>query len=153
MKDKFLDYWFSGFNKSIELLDDEARVNIFRECGKACSDSYTKQIYIEEYNAAKSLDDFLDRLKNKFPEVSFKIIKENEIIELIYNYCACDLVKDGYITSPLICECSRQSLLYNWGTVFGEQNIEIELLKSILNGDECCRFQVTISNNTNKFTV
>ena len=146
MKDKFFDYWFNGFNKSIELLDDEARENIFRECGKACSDSYTKQIYIEEYSAANSFEDFLDRLKIRFPEVSLKVIKENEIIELIYNYCACDLVKDGYISSPLMCDCSRQSLLYNWSSIFGEGNIEVELIQSILQGKPCCKFMIYIKS-------
>ena len=144
MKDKFLDYWFIGFNKSIELLDDESRDNIFRECGKACSDSYTKQIYIDEYNAAESFDDFLNRLKIRFPEVSFKVIEKNEIIELTYNYCACDLVNDGYITSPLMCECSRQSLLYNWSSVFGEGKVKVELLQSILEGKPCCKFLIYI---------
>jgi len=146
LKDKFLDYWFDGFNKSIEQLDNEARENIFRECGKACSDSYTKQIYLDEYNSAKSLNDFLDRLKNRFPEVSFKVIKENETIELTYNFCACDLVNDGYISSPLMCECSRQSLLYNWSSIFGEGNIEVELLQSILEGKPCCKFLISIKD-------
>ena len=146
MKDKFLDYWFDGFNKSIELLDDEARENIFRECGKACSDSYTKQIYIDEYSSSDTLNDFLERLKIRFPEVSFKVVKDDEIIELTYNFCACDLVKDGYITSSLMCDCSRQSLLYNWGTVFGEGNIKVELQQSILEGNPNCKFLIYIKN-------
>ena len=146
MKDKFLDYWFNGFNKSIELLNDEAREKIFRECGKACSDSYTKQIYIDEYNSSNTLSDFLERLKVRFPEVSFKVIKENEIIELTYNFCACYLVKDGYITSPLMCDCSRQSLLYNWSTVFGEENIEVELKQSILEGKPNCKFFIYLKS-------
>ena len=144
MKDKFLDYWFAGFNKSIEQLDDKAREKIFKECGKACSDSYTKQIYIDEYNSSASLKDFLDRLKARFPEVSFKVIKDNEIIELTYNFCACDLVKNGYITSPLMCDCSRQSLLYNWSTVFGEGNVEVKLKQSILEGKPNCKFLIKI---------
>ena len=147
MKGKFLEYWFAGFNKSIELLDDEAREKIFRECGKACSDSYTKQIYIDEYNSSDSLGDFLERLKVRFPEVSFKVIKDNEIIELTYNFCACDLVKNEYITSPLMCECSRQSLLYNWSSVFGEGNIEVELKQSILEGKPNCKFLIYIKSD------
>ena len=146
MNDKFYKYWFNGFNKSIEQLEDEARENIFKECGKACSDSYTKQIYIDEYKSSRSLNDFLDRLKIIFPEVNFKVINENEIIELTYNFCACDLVKDGFITSPLMCDCSRQSLLYNWGAVFGEGNIKVKMQQSILEGKANCKFLIYIKS-------
>jgi len=146
MEDNFYKYWFYGFNKSIEQLDDEAREKIFKECGKACSDSYTKQIYIDEYKSSKSFDDFLDRLKIRFPEVSFKVINENEIIELTYNFCACDLVKNGYITSPLMCNCSRQSLLYNWGAVFGEEIIKVKMQQSILEEKANCKFLIYIKS-------
>jgi len=146
MGDNFYKYWFNGFNKSIEQLDDEAREKIFKECGKACSDSYTKQIYINEYKSSKSFNDFLDRLKIRFPEVSFKVINENETVELTYNFCACDLVKNGYITSPLMCDCSRQSLLYNWGAVFGESNVEVKIQQTILENKENCKFLIYIKS-------
>ena len=125
MNDPFLKYWFEGFERSIQGLDDEARESIFKECGKSCSDSYTRQIYIDEYQSSQNLEEYLFRLKARFPEISFTVIKDNEIVELTYNFCACGLVRDGYIKTPLLCECSRQSLLYNWGSVFGSDKIKI----------------------------
>ena len=142
MTDRFLKYWFEGFESSIKNLDDENRKNIFKECGKSCSNSYTKQIYIDEYKSSQSIDEFLSRLKKRFPEISFQIIKENEIVELTYKFCACDLVKNNYIKTPLLCECSRQSLLYNWGSVFGQDKVEVELQQSILRGNSCCKFLI-----------
>lgn len=144
MADKFLKYWFEGFERSIQGLDDEKRQSIFKECGKSCSDSYTKQIYIDEYKASQNIDEFLQRLKSKFPEIEFRVIKENEIFELIYNFCACDLVKNGYMKTPLLCECSRQSLLYNWGSVFGGDNVDVQLQQSILGGNTYCKFIIHI---------
>jgi len=145
MADTFLKYWFKGFGRFIENLDDDNRASIFKECGQSCSESYTKQIYIEEYNASTDFNDYLDKLKARFPEIDFHIIKENEIIELTYNFCACDLVKNGYINSPYLCECSRQSLLYNWGSVFGKDKINVDLQQTILSGDSCCKFIIHIS--------
>jgi len=142
MADNFLKHWFMGFERFVQNLDDESRENIFKECGKSCSDSYTKQIYMEEYSASQSIDDFLCRLKSKFPEIDFRVIKENEIIELTYSFCACDLVKNGYVKIPLLCECSRQSLLYNWGSVFGQDKVDVQLHQSILEGNSCCKFTI-----------
>ncbi|MCL2810322.1 MAG: hypothetical protein FWD25_00315 [Clostridia bacterium] len=65
-------------------------------------------------------------------------------IQLTYRYCACDLVRDGFMSTPLLCECSRQSLLYNWEAVLGEQRVEVELLQSILGGGDCCRFLIRV---------
>ena len=145
MEDTFFKHWFKGFERSIQNLDDENRTNIFKECGQSCSDSYTMKIYIDEYNASVDFDDFLSRLKVRFPEVGFNIIKEGEIIELTYSFCACDLVKNEYIKSPLLCECSKQSLLYNWGSVFGEDKVTVELKQSILAEDSCCKFIIHLN--------
>ncbi|MCL2697195.1 MAG: hypothetical protein FWE74_03830 [Oscillospiraceae bacterium] len=144
MADNFYKHWFKGFENFVVNLDDENRTNVFKECGRACSDSYTKQVYIEEYKKSKSIDDFLDRLKVRFPEIGFNIMKKDEIIELKYSYCACDLVKNGYIKTALMCECSRQSLLYNWSSVFGEGNVTVQLHQSILEGKSCCKFTINL---------
>ena len=153
MKDEFLKYWFEGFERSMQEIDDEARNNIFKECGKSCSDSYTKQIYIDEYNSSQTFDEFLARLKIRFPEIGFRVIRDNEEIELTYNFCACNLVENGYIKTPLLCECSRQSLLYNWGTVFGRDKIAVDLQQSILDGYSICRFLINIKQAGSVSTV
>ena len=143
-KNDFYKYWFEGFERAIHNLDEEARKTIFKECGKSCSESYTKEIYIQEFQSSKNLVEFLCRLKNRFPEVGFIIINENEMVELTYHFCACDLVKEGLVKTPLLCECSRQSLLYNWGSVYGRDNIDVQLMQSILEGNPCCKFLIHI---------
>ena len=141
----FLQYWFEGFERSIQNLDGESREEFFRECGKSCSDSYTRQVYVDEYKASRNIDEFLSKLKNRFPEIGFRVIIENKIIELTYEFCACELVKNGYIRTPLLCECSRQSLLNNWGCVFGPEKVSVQLNQSILAGDSCCKFTIVLT--------
>ena len=145
MKELFFKYWFKGFDEALDNINENDKNEIFKYCGRACSDSYTKQIYVDEFVKADNINDFIKRLMKRFPEIEYQIIKDNEEIILMYRFCACDLVKDGYISNPSLCECSRQSLLYNWGTVIGESNVDIKLMKSILNGDDCCQFNISIS--------
>jgi len=142
MADSFLKHWFEGFERSLQILDDENRENILKECGKSCSASFTRQIYMDEYEASQCIEDFLCRLKIRFPEVDFRVIANNEVIELIYRFCACDLVKNGYISDPFLCECSRHSLLYNWGSVFGHDKVAVRLHQSILEGYPYCKFTI-----------
>ena len=117
---------------------------IWKECGRACSDSYTKQIYVETYALCENIRDFCARLKERFPEMDICVSGDGGYIQLTYRYCACDLVRDGFMSTPLLCECSRQSLLYNWEAVLGEQRVEVELLQSILGGGDCCRFLIRV---------
>ena len=142
LSDAFLKYWFKGFENAINHMNINDSEAILKQCGRACSDSYTKQVYIEEYAHSKSIEDFLNRLKERFSEIEYQIIKDDEIILLTYNHCACELVQNGFISTPLLCECSRQSLLYNWETVMGERVVKIELIESILRGSSHCRFEI-----------
>jgi hypothetical protein len=142
MEDNFFKYWFEGFERSIQNLENEDKISILKECGRSCSDSYTKKIYTDEYKSSKDINDFLYRLKSKFPEIEFTVIQENKIFEIAYKYCACDLVKKGYIKNSLLCECSRQSLLNNWSAIFGEDKVEVNLQQSILQGYTCCKFKI-----------
>jgi len=144
MKDSFLSHWFGGFEAALEQMDQRSRDDLLAECGKACSGSYTRQIYVDEYRDAKDISDFLTRLKARFPESDFSITDDGTI-ELTYRYCACDLVSKGYLKTPLLCECSRQSLQNNWESALGSRNIAVELRHSILGGNECCKFRICIT--------
>ena len=62
MSDRFLTYWFKGLDQALAELDDMSTGTLMSCCGQACSDSYSKQIYLAEYRAADTLDDFIDRL-------------------------------------------------------------------------------------------
>ena len=140
MADNFMKHWFDGFKRSLQSLDDVNRQSVLKECGKSCSDSYTKQIYMDEYKASQSINDFLCKLETRFPEIGFRILTENTTIELTYNFCACELVRNGYFKTPLLCECSRQSLLYNWGSIFGHDKVAVQLHQTILEGKSSCKF-------------
>jgi hypothetical protein len=130
MENKFFNYWFKGFEFALEQVHEKERLVILKECAKACSDSYTRKVYTDEYSASKSIDEFLKRLKKRFAELDYEY-KNNTII-FTYNHCYCDLVTEGYLKTPLLCDCSRLSLQQNWEAVVGKGNVEVILLQSIL---------------------
>ena len=144
MSDAFLRHWFKGLERSLCRMTEEDRNAVWRECGKACSDSYTKQVYVDAYARSENIRGFLARLQDALPEMDFCLSDNDRSIHLTYRFCACDLVRKGYVNTPLLCECSRQSLLHNWEAVLGEGRVEVELLQSILGGGNRCRFAIRI---------
>lgn len=143
MQKNFYKHWFSGFENALTKIDSNALNTLFIECGKACSKSYTKEIYIEEYKLSNNMSHFLKRLSNKFPELQIQIKNENTFI-FSYDRCMCDLVQDGYVSNNLLCRCSEMSLKENWEAIIGKGNVEVTLLQSILSGDERCALEVSI---------
>ncbi|MBN1777000.1 MAG: hypothetical protein JW811_02655 [Clostridiales bacterium] len=143
MSAPFLSHWFRGFDRSLEKLDERSLDTLMTHCGQACSDSYTKQIYIEAYGASDTLDAFIERLNGKFGEMAMRRTGA-DTVEVVYTRCACDLVRNGYVTNPKLCLCSLKSLQYNWEAVLGEGGVECSLEESILGGNDRCRFLVKI---------
>jgi len=143
MSSNFYKHWFKGAEKAIEKMDEAGRELFFAECGRACSESCTKQMYMDAYNSSLNLDDFIERLSSTFKDMKAVKIDENTV-EIKYLSCLCDLYVDGYISSPQLCLCSEKSLLYNWEAALGEGRAEVEMTHSILSGDACCRFVVKI---------
>ncbi len=143
--DNFLKYWFHGFESSLEKMSAEDKKMLFCSCGKACSDSYSRKMYQEAFDNSDDLESFIRELKARFKEMDIRVIEPGKTIEIMYNYCACDLVREGYVSSPEFCECSRQSLLYNWG-IFEDKNVDVEMKESILSGTEFCRFIITLED-------
>jgi hypothetical protein len=142
--DNFLTYWFAGFQKALSRIDDKSKKKILKECGQACSDSYTRQVFLDAKSNAASESEFIDNLKKAFPEIVIEIIEKDRVYGITYTFCACDLIKEGYISAPAFCECSRCSLQYNWEALYGEGHVEVEMIQTILEGADCCRFIVTL---------
>ena len=140
--DHFLKYWFGGFQSALNHIDEASRSTVFKECGKACSDSFTRQVYLDAKRSAQDDEEFFAALKKTFSELEIETKEKNCRYEVRYKFCACDLVKQGFMNTPQLCECSRSSLLYNLESVWGEGHAEVILIESILGGAPCCRFEI-----------
>lgn len=152
MDNPFYRHWFSGFGQALSDLDDQSIDALMSHCGRACSDSYSKQVYIEAYRAADTLDALIAGLNNRFGEMAARRISD-DTVEIVYTRCACDLVRDGLINHPKLCQCSLKSLRYNWEAVLGEGSVDCRLEQSILGGGDCCRFIIKIHTDDRRTGV
>ena len=125
----------------MEAVDAPTRETLLESCARACGDSYTFRIFRETWQqSGDDLDVFLARLGERFPGASYKRMSES-CIEVHYHSCACDLVVNGWVDSPLLCRCSAYNLKYNFEAAWG-QPVQVVSVSSILAGEETCVFLV-----------
>ena len=72
-----------------------------------------------------------------------KVIVPGHVYELGYEKCTCPKVLSGQITDPERCNCSRQSILYILRQLEPEIIFDVEILETVLQGADHCRFRIT----------
>ncbi|NSW52578.1 MAG: hypothetical protein HPY85_08760 [Anaerolineae bacterium] len=138
----FLAYWFGGFAAGLVTLDVPARSRVLDACGRACAHSYTVALFRQAHAESNSLDDFLDRLNQHIPDAHYERSGEHTL-HVTYRRCGCDLVRRGWVTSPLLCQCSTANLQENLAQALGCP-VTAAAETTLLRGGELCRFTVTI---------
>ena len=101
-----LSDWFKGFEKGIARLSPEQRSAFFSECGKNCVDGGTLSIYRKLYEDAGGNMDVFFQLANGLPGVKGEVVEKGKVYYLTFLECTCHLCKKGYVTTPMLCECS-----------------------------------------------
>jgi len=138
----FFKYFFSGIDSFLATAKKSSLNEFLLNCSKSCSDSFSKGIYSKNAHKNEPLEKSLNNLHNVFEDFSYDLFSNK--IHIIYSHCGCDLVNEGLIKNKNICLCSEKSLLYNWESIFGKGNVKVKILKSILNNDSSCIFEVKI---------
>ncbi len=136
--------WFKGFEKGIAKLTAEQREQFFSECGKNCVNGGTLSVYRKLNEDAKGDLDVFFQMANDLPGVKGEVVEKGRIYHLIFLACTCDLCKKGYITTPLLCECSRQSVIYSMQSLWEELKFNIALCHSILQGKRECKIRIEV---------
>lgn len=146
----FIKIWFGGFEHALDTISNEERARVLCECGKACSESGTKDWYISVLQQAADINDFFIRLGSGKKDVKTEEIVKNQVYDVIYPHCLCDLYTCGYVTTGRLCECSRQSLIYNLRAVLNGLPFTVTILSTVLRGDSECRLRVELGNPDEK---
>lgn len=149
MNDPFLKEWFSGVNSFINESPDSVTENLLTHCAVRCSESYSLKIYKKCFDQALSLEEMLTGLSRSLPDFNYR--RHSDHIDIIYSHCGCDLVEEGLLSTPKLCECSRQSLIYNWESLFGKGNVSVLEKQTVLKGADVCLFQIQINNELPHF--
>ena len=142
-KVELLRSWTNELLAGLEDYSDEAICRVIMEkCGKQCA------LFHDDFSRVKSLR----RKAKSFPQLLFLVNKylkwcgewkmEGGEIVAVGKGCECPLVKRQWVKlSPVLCLCSR-----GWvKTIFEEalgNEVEVDLVKSIGRGDDCCEFRV-----------
>ena len=142
-----LSDWFKGFEKGIARLSPEQRSAFFSECGKNCVDGGTLSIYRKLYEDAGGDMDVFFQLANGLPGVKGEVVEKGRIYYLTFLECTCHLCKKGYVTTPMLCECSRQSVLYSLRSLWKGRDFQVELCHSILQGEPDCKMRIEAVSN------
>ena len=141
---EFVKEWFDWFEKGIEQIDQKEKEKFFSVCGMHCAETGIMKIYKDIYDkSCNGLDGFF----SKFDDMKYiggKVISPGRIYEITFPECYCDLYIKGYAQTDVICECSRQSILYVLKKLNAELKYEVEKISTVINGDKECRFRVTI---------
>ncbi len=138
--------WFKGFEKGISCLSSEQRASFFSECGKNCVKCGTLQIYQELYEKANGdLNIFFEKA-DKLPGVRSEIIEKDSIYHLYFMECTCMLYQQGYVSTPLLCECSKQSILYILHSLWKDKKFSVSICESILRGSSYCKMRIEIND-------
>ncbi len=139
----FLSCWFDGLVRGLESLDAPSRTLLLRECGQACARSYTAQVFRESWaQAGGDIRRLLVELASRFPASTYTLV-DDDIVEVRYDACGCDLVQAGWVTSPVLCECSAHNLQANFEAALGI-SVTVTLKTSRLRGGEACLFEVRL---------
>lgn len=141
-----LSDWFKGFEKGIAKLTTGQREQFFSECGKHCVQCGTLQVYKELYEKANGNIDAFFSEANELPGVRCETIKKGSVYDLYFMECTCELYKHGYVSTPLLCECSKQSILYVLQSLWKDRTFQVTICESILRGSLHCRMWIEASN-------
>lgn len=144
-----LSDWFKGFEKGIARLSSEQREAFFSECGKNCVQSGTLQVYKTLYEDAHGDLDIFFLKANELPGVRCEIAEKGTVYHLYFTECTCDLSRSGYVRTPLLCECSKQSILYVLHSLWKNRTFRVTICDSILRGSRHCKMQIETIDNGN----
>ena len=137
-----LSNWFKGFEDGIAKLSEEQRETFFRECGRNCVQCGTLQVYKDLYEqAAGDLDRFF-AIADEQPGVRCETVEKDAVYNLYFLECTCELHKRGYVSTPLLCECSRQSIIYVLQSLWKDRTFQVTICESILRGSLHCRMRI-----------
>jgi hypothetical protein len=136
--EKWITNLVDGLNENV---DEKTIVKVLEQCGRQCqSESFIKKAK-EIYKKSKNADDFLEKLGRVYKHLH----REGDKVYLMYPKCYCSQVNKipkGKL-SGTYCNCSR-----GWAKALFEgamgRPVEVIMEKSIINGDNQCKFRVIL---------
>jgi predicted Zn-ribbon and HTH transcriptional regulator len=139
---KRMEKWITSLIDSLDKsIDEKTRVEIFEQCGRRCqSQSFVKKTR-KIRQQSKSDNEFIEKLSQVYKHLH----REGDSIYITYPRCYCSFVNKipPRELSKTWCNCSR-----GWAKELFEgaldRSVEVVLEKSIVRGDDQCRFRILL---------
>ena len=142
----FVKEFYKALECGIAGFPEDVREKLYRPCAKGCVKRYVLKEQQRQFDeCGGSLDAQYERY-GRSPYFFADIIERGRVYEIGYptSSCLCPMVAAQIASSPVHCECSRQSMLCVLNTLLPERSIKVELMHSVLTGGGECRFRVTV---------
>lgn len=145
-----LSAWFKGFEAALEVLASDERKKLMAHCGKSYASLSLEAIFKKSWEESNNNLPQCIRLIQKCcaPEFLYEPVDEPGVPEekcydVIIPHCTCALVTEGFVSNPLMCECTKEMFLSAWESVFGKGNVSVEKKQTILGGASTCILRCT----------
>ena len=136
--------WIKNLLNNLEKMDGKKVFKVLEDCGRDCcrSSGYYKKA-VESMSKAKDVDEFLDRLEKSWSHLH----RKGGDIYVVYEKCYCPLgralMKEYPGQLSAFCNCSRGWIREMFESAL-KKTVKVELQKSVIKGDNICRFKVTL---------
>lgn len=139
-----LKRWFRGFEHGIANLQQPQREVLLHACAVNCVQGETFGLYRRLFDeAGGDIDRFFAKI-NEYEGVRGEVVAAGKVYNLCFEACTCPLHRAGCVDSPLLCECSRQSVLYVMSELWSGRRFEVDIRASILRGAQECVLEVRV---------
>lgn len=92
----------------------------------------TLPIYKKLYEDTNGDMDTFFQMANELPGIKGEAVEKGCINHLTSLECTYNLRKKDYVTTSLLCDCSRQSVIYSMQSLWKEHKFTVTLCHSIL---------------------
>jgi predicted hydrocarbon binding protein len=147
MEDNETLHWIKSALAEISLLEGDKGKEILEKCGRECAKSHHLSGEAKKIRSAVKDKEDIDLLFKTYKEKAYntsRLYKQGNTVYLEYHKCGCPIVNSGEISNPFFCNCTRGYTKERFENLFGKP-VKVELIKSILQGDEICKQAITIS--------
>ncbi|WP_432664379.1 DUF6144 family protein [Wukongibacter baidiensis] len=139
--------WINTVLSEISNLNESQGEKILEKCGRSCSNLTGSRQSAKEIRDNIAEKDNIDLLFETYKKEVYNnsplLYKENDIIYLEYHRCGCSMVETMKNIDPFLCNCTKGYSKAIFETLF-DKPVDVQILKSILNGDEICKLTIKV---------
>lgn len=125
-------------------MQPQQREVLFRACAVNYVHGGPFGLYRSLFEAAEGdLDRFFVKI-DELDGVRGEIVCAGREYNLCFEACSCALHRAGCVNTPMLCECSRQNVLYVMSELWPDRKFGEEVRASILRGADECVLNITV---------